>query len=253
MSIERIKTRTPQVLSRIWSYFDYFFSKREGQSPDDREQALLQYVLQNAEKGNPESVLKTIDNYTQQTRLMNIGHEKGSILDATVQKFDPKVALELGTYCGYSAIRIASKMTKPESKLISVEMNTNNCNIARAIIEHAGLSSKIDVVEGKLDAVLEELGEILEEMGARYFDFIFFDHSKQYYLPDFMLLKEKRMLAKGAAIVADSMGFPGAPDFLKYLRDHPEELETEELKSNVENMTWLPTVSTYKAEVNILE
>eukprot|EP01018_Ginkgo_biloba_P022007 Gb_28264 [translate_table: standard] len=246
----------PQVLSRIWSYFVFFCSKRArsiGQSPDDKVRAVLGYVRQNAEKGNPESVLNAIDNYTQQTWLMHIGHEQGSILDATVQKFDPKVALELGTYCGYSAIRIASKMTKPESKLISLEMNPYNCGIARAIIEHAGLSSKIDVVEGTLGDVVEEVGKFLDEMGAPFFDFIFFDHFKQYYFPDFMLLKDRGMVGKGTCIVANSMGFPGAQDFLNYLRSHCEELETEEHKSKVEYINWLPctvsTVSTYKAEL----
>eukprot|EP01018_Ginkgo_biloba_P022013 Gb_28254 [translate_table: standard] len=254
--MKKIKMTTPKVLQRLWSYFIFLCSKRArltGQSPDGRERALLDYVRQNAEKSNPESVLNAIDNYTKHTWLMNIGHEKGSILDAAAQKNDPRVALELGTYCGYSAIRLASKMTKPESKLISLEMNPHNRGIARAIIEHAGLSSKIDVVEGTLGDVVEELGEFLDEMGAPFFDFIFFDHFKQYYLPDFMLLKDRGMLGKGTCIVANSIGFPGAQDFLNYLRSHCEELETEEHTFKVEYMNCWPhtvsTVSTYKAEL----
>eukprot|EP01018_Ginkgo_biloba_P022012 Gb_28255 [translate_table: standard] len=247
----------PKVLSRLWSYFIFLCSKRArltGQSPDGRERALLDYVLHNAEKSNPESVLNAIDNYTKHTWLMNIGHEKGSILDAAAQKFDPRVALELGTYCGYSAIRIASKMTKPESKLISLEMNHITVALQEQLLNmQVSLSSKIDVVEGTLGDVVEELGEFLDEMGAPFFDFIFFDHFKQYYLPDFMLLKDRGMLGKGTCIVANSMGLPGAQDFLNYLRSHCEELETEEHKSKMEYINWLPgtvsTVSTYKAEL----
>ena len=72
---------------------------------------------------------------------MNIGKEKSLDLDGAVQRFDPKVALEIRTYYGYSAIRIAFMMTKPYNKLVSIEMNPKNCSIAKEIIEHAGKSS----------------------------------------------------------------------------------------------------------------
>jgi hypothetical protein len=67
-----------------------------------------------------------------------LGKEKGSLLDAAVQKFDSRVALELGNYCGYCAIRISSKMAKPISKLISIEVNSHNYAFGREMIEHAG-------------------------------------------------------------------------------------------------------------------
>jgi len=77
----------------------FSFDKRAsviGHSHDCRERALLNYVLQNAEKGNAESVLRAIDSFTHHTWLAILGKEKGSLLDATVQKFDSRVALELG-------------------------------------------------------------------------------------------------------------------------------------------------------------
>jgi catechol O-methyltransferase len=236
------------------SYFIFFYNKKArltGNSPDCREHALLNHVLQTAERGNAESVLRAIVNFTSHTWLPILGEEKGSILDAAVQGFNPKVALEIGTYCGYSAIRIASKMTKPGSKLISVEMNSENCAIARAIIEHAGLSSKVTVFKGTLNKVVDELAILLSKTKAPQFDFIFMDHFKNCYLPDFLLLKKKNVLRKGTGIVADSIGFPEAQDYSKYLKEHPEELKTEEYKSDVKFLNWLPcklTVSTYEPE-----
>jgi len=247
-----------EFVSRFMTYLTFSFDRQArltGHSPDCRERALLNYVLQNAEKGNAESVLGAIETYAQHTWLMNIGKEKSSVLDAAVQRFDPKVALELGTYCGYSAIRIASKMTKPDSKLVSIEMSPQNCSVARAIIDHAGLSLKVKVMEGTLADKLEELDEFLEEERHPYFEFIFLDHSKQCYLSDFLLLKERGMLGKGTGIVANSstVGFPGASDFFTYLRSHPEELETEEHKCSVDPLS-LPspvTVSIYKADLPV--
>ncbi|KAH9289024.1 hypothetical protein KI387_033141 [Taxus chinensis] len=243
----------PQILSRLWSYFVFLCSKKArltGQSPDGREIALLQYVLKNAEKGNAEAVLGAIDDYTRRVWLMNIGKEAGSILESAVQRCNPRLALELGTYCGYSAIKIASKMAKPESKLISLEMNPANCNVAKAMKEHAGHATKVEIVEGTLSDSLEELCEILEDEGVPYFDFIFMDHSKQSYLSDFMLLKERGMIGKGTVIVANNVGM----DFFNYLRINLEELETEEHKCSAEYLSLLPstvTVSTYKADLPI--
>lgn len=220
-----------------------------GHSPDCRERALLNYVLQNAEKGNAESVLEAIDSFSQHTWLAILGKEKGSILDAAVQKFDPSVALELGTYCGYSAIRIASKMAKPNSMLVSIEMSSHNYAIATEMIEHAGLSSKVLLLKGTLSELSDGLEEFLNEMAASSFDFIFMDHFKQCFLPDFLLLKEGVMLGKGTSIVADIIGFPDAQNYLNYLKEHPEELETEAYKSEGGFLRWFPctlTVSIYK-------
>lgn len=57
-----------------------------------REELLLQYVKENAKKGDPESVLATIDKFCWDGRwMMHIGNEKGKILDAEILKAKPKV------------------------------------------------------------------------------------------------------------------------------------------------------------------
>ena len=42
--------------------------------------------------------------------MMNVGDEKGEILDAAIGRAAPQRLLELGTYCGYSALRTARAM-----------------------------------------------------------------------------------------------------------------------------------------------
>lgn len=224
-----------------------------GQAGDGREKALLDHVLQKAERGNPQSVLEAIDSYSRRTSwLMNIGDDKGPFLDSALGIYNPRVALEIGTYCGYSAVRIASQMQKPGSMLLAVEMSPLNCQIATQIIDHAGLSSKVRVVEGKFDERLDAVKQFLEEKDAPFFDFVLLDHWKDRYMPDYLLLKEKGMIQKGSGIFADNMGSViGPADFRKYVKIHPEELETEEFKSNTEYMRWIPdsvTVSTYKLD-----
>ena len=130
-----------ELVSNVVSYCTFYFDKQArvtGHSPDCRERALINYVKQNSEKGNAEAVLNAIDNFTSHSWMPILGKEKGTLLDVAVQKFDPRVALELGTYCGYSAIRIASKMTKSDIKLVSIEIDAQKCTTSRAIIDHAG-------------------------------------------------------------------------------------------------------------------
>jgi len=240
-----------ELVSKAVSYCTFYFDKQArltGHSPDCRERALINYVRQNAEKGNAEAVLSAIDSFTDHSWMTILGKEKGSILDDAVQEYAPRVALELGTYCGYSVIRIASKMTKPDSKLVTIEMNSHNFGIAQEMIEHAGLSSKVTVLKGILSELDDKLEDILNEVTASYFDFIFMDHSKHCYLPDFMLLENKGMLGKGTCIVADSVGYSEAQNYLNYLREHPEKLENQLYMSAARCFPCKMTVSAYMVD-----
>ncbi|KAJ7295552.1 hypothetical protein O6H91_Y001300 [Diphasiastrum complanatum] len=241
----------PEGMVRILSYIKATTSPSfylKGQVGDGREKALLEYVLQHADERNPQSVLRVIDKFAQRTWFMNVGDEKGQILDITVKNRKPGAVLELGAYCGYSAIRIASQLKEPESMLISLEMNPHNAVIARKMIEFAGLSSKVQVVEGIVSTRIEELRKILQEMGAQYFDLVFIDHDKRAYLSDMLLLKESGLIGIGTVLVADNMKIPGSPAYLKYLKSHAKELPTVEHKCRLEYLSWLPdkvTVSTW--------
>jgi catechol O-methyltransferase len=81
---------------------------RTGQIGDGREAAAVDYVLKNAKAGDVDDVLATIDRFAyEKSMLVNVGDEKGALLDAAVRRADPMLALELSTYCGYGALRIA--------------------------------------------------------------------------------------------------------------------------------------------------
>ena len=81
--------------------------------------------------------------------LINVGDEKGKILDNAVERTQPRRLLELGTYCGYSALRMARAMPR-EARLYSVEFNTANAVIARRILAHAGVDDRVTVLVGTL-------------------------------------------------------------------------------------------------------
>ena len=67
----------------------------------------------------------------------------GCILDSVVSEVNPATVLELGTYCGYSTVRIAS-LLPPHAKLITLEFNPEFAVIARQVIAWAGLEDKVE-------------------------------------------------------------------------------------------------------------
>ncbi|XP_024522756.1 catechol O-methyltransferase-like [Selaginella moellendorffii] len=204
---------------------------------DGREEKLMNRVLENAER-NPESVIQTMDAFAKSgTWFMSIGDRKGKILDAALQKRKPTLVLELGSYCGYSAVRIASQLAIPGSKLFTVEINPRYADIARQIIDHAGLSSQIHQLPGPLSTHIEALQLALKSSS---FDFVFMDHSKDYYLEDYLLLKNFKLIGDGSVVFADNLGFPGSPQFWNYLhRGEGQELETEYHQTKVEYLDWI--------------
>jgi catechol O-methyltransferase len=68
----------------------------------------LEFVLTNASKNNPKATEDAINQFCRINWMMNVGDEKGAILKLAVQQRNPKTILELGGYCGFSALIMAS-------------------------------------------------------------------------------------------------------------------------------------------------
>src|ERR1700710_1456653 len=83
---------------------------RKGETDDAVKEQLVQHVCENAPRGDVDLAIKLIDEFASTTSfLMNIGDEKGELLDEVVKQSAPKRAVELGAFCGYSGLRIARK------------------------------------------------------------------------------------------------------------------------------------------------
>jgi catechol O-methyltransferase len=118
---------------------------RTGQIGDGREAAAVDYVLEHAKAGDIDHVLATIDKFAyEKSMLINVGDKKGPLLDAAVRRANPALALELGTYCGYGALRIAR--AAPAAKVYSVELAEANAVNARQIWAHAGVADRVTCV-----------------------------------------------------------------------------------------------------------
>ena len=214
---------------------------RTGQIGDGREAATADYVEAHARGGDVDHVLHTMDDFARdQSMLMNVGDEKGAILDAAVRRAAPTQALELGTYCGYSAMRIAR--AAPTARVYSVEFSAANAAVARRIWAHADLDDRITCVVG----TLADGGGTLDALAARGFaagslDFVFIDHDKSAYLTDLESIMERGWLHPGSVVVADNVLIPGAPRYRAYMAEQQGTLwQTVEHRTHVEYQTLLP-------------
>jgi catechol O-methyltransferase len=188
---------------------------------DGREEKLVPYILQNAPKDNPSEILRVIDEYSyNQNLLINIGDEKGQILDGALKAKKPKHILELGTYCGYSSLRMA--IAAPESKIVSIEFSEANAKVARSIHEYAGVNEQIEIIVGTIGDGGKTISELKNNIISRdgLFDLVFIDHDKKCYLPDLKTLMNENILAEDAVAVADNIKFPGAPDYFAYMQEN---------------------------------
>lgn len=193
---------------------------REWQVGDGREERLAGYVLERARRGDPADVVRVIDEFGyEQSILMNVGDEKGEILDAALRRAKPSRVLELGAYCGYSAVRMA--LAAPEARITSVEFSAPNASIARRIWDHAGVSDRVTVVVGSLGDGGATLRRLRDEYGFTEgsLDFVFIDHDKAAYLPDLRLILDQHWLRPGAIVVADNVKFPGAPEYRAFMKE----------------------------------
>jgi catechol O-methyltransferase len=235
-----VKQRLPFLRLSVWRLgFGLPRFIKTGQIGDGREAACAAYVEANARRGDVDDVLRIIDRFaTEESMLVNVGDEKGQLLDAAVRRADPKLALELGTYCGYSSLRIAR--AAPKVKVFSVEFAAANAEVARRIWAHAGVDDRITCVVGTigdggktLDALADEHG-----FGAGAVDLLFIDHDKKAYLSDLQSIIGRNWLHKGSIAVADNVRIPGAPKYREYMREQQGKLwNTVEHKTHLEYQT----------------
>ncbi|OAN26470.1 O-methyltransferase [Mycolicibacterium iranicum] len=215
---------------------------RTGQIGDGREAACAAHVEANARPGDIVDVLAAIDSFAyEQSILVNIGDAKGTLLDAAVRRAGPGLVLELGTYCGYGALRIAS--AAPSARICSVEFSPANADVARRIWAHAGVADRITCIVGTLGDGGRTADTLAREHGFTYgaVDLVFIDHDKRAYLSDLRTILMRNWLHRGSIVVADNVGFPGAPAYRAYMRGSEGSVwNTIEHRARVEYQTLLP-------------
>lgn len=239
----RLKQQMPFLRWSMWRFaWGMPGFLRTGQIGDGREAACAAYVEANARRGDLDHVLAVIDEFAyEKSMLMNVGDEKGALLDAAVRRAHPTLALELGTYCGYGSLRIAR--AAPQARVFSVEFAAANAEVAQRIWAHAGVADRVTCVVGTIG----DGGRTLEALATEHgftpggLDLLFIDHDKSAYLADLRSILDRRWLHPGSIVVADNVRVPGAPKYRAYMREQQgRRFDTVEHKTHVEYQTLMP-------------
>ncbi|MFV0366539.1 MAG: O-methyltransferase [Mangrovibacterium sp.] len=148
-----------------------------------------------------DAVLAELDRETHlrvlQPRMLS-GNMQGQLLTMLMQMIQPRVAVEIGTFTGYSAICLAKGM--PENSVLhTIEINDELESIAGEFIAKAGFSGRIKQHIGDALDIMPSLeGEI---------DFVFMDGNKRHYCAYYDMIFPK--LSKGGYILADNILWDG--------------------------------------------
>lgn len=122
--------------------------------------------------------------------------------------------LEVGTYCGYSALRL-SLASLPSVSITTLEVDPVHAIIARNIIAFAGCTHKVDVLIGHSREMLRRLPDRNKMDRPRLpFDVVFLDSRGSGYDADLAELEQHGLLKPDATLLADNVLKPGAPLFL---------------------------------------
>lgn len=155
-------------------------------------------------------VLQSLEKIAQKEFVPSIGPTKGKIITEIIKKYNPKTVLEIGTLYGYSAILMAN-ILPVGGKVVTIELDKLIAATARKNIADAGLSDKIDIVDG--NAL-----EAIPKLDLKY-DLLFLDAAKDEYLK-YLKLAENKNLKKGSIVVADNVEVSKNEmlDYLEYVR-----------------------------------
>lgn len=160
---------------------------------------LLQYCENHTTE---EDVL--LQKITRETQLkvlkprMLSGQLQGKMLELFTKMIKPKIALEVGTYTGYSAICIARGLSK-SSKLITMDINDELETMVRGFFEESGLADQIDY---RLGNALDLLPNVDGPIDMAFIDADKINNEKYY-----ELILEK--MNTGGIIMADNVLWSG--------------------------------------------
>ena len=177
-----------------------------------KEQSVLDHVLATAPKDDPDAIIAAVDQFCSDGNpMMNLGAEKGRIVDVAINNVRAQKILELGSFFGYSATRMANRIGANGS-LITIEADPERHDVSRRMVEYAGLSNRVQLLYGRAEEVIPELqGE---------FDLVLIDHYGKNYLPDLKLIETHDLLHPGSAVVADNVVAhrPTVDSYLNHVR-----------------------------------
>ncbi len=135
---------------------------------------------------------------------MQIGADQGALLALLIGAIGARMAIEIGTFTGYSALAVAAALPA-DGRLFCCDINEQWTAIARRYWKEAGLAERIEL---RLAPAIRTLADLRSEHGPGAFDFAFIDADKAAY--DAYYEACLGLLRAGGLIALDNMLWSGS-------------------------------------------
>eukprot|EP01023_Acetabularia_acetabulum_P007627 TRINITY_DN13351_c0_g1_i6.p2 TRINITY_DN13351_c0_g1~~TRINITY_DN13351_c0_g1_i6.p2 ORF type:complete len:369 (-),score=56.17 TRINITY_DN13351_c0_g1_i6:245-1351(-) len=162
-------------------------------------------------------IIRRLERWGQKDNMPFLGPKKAVILQDLLKEKQPKLAVEVGTMCGYSAI-IIGQVLNEDSKLISMETDWKWALAAKRFLWQASRGQKDSKIGNKVEVQIGDARNLIPKIDQKI-DFLFLDGVPKEYLE--YLKAAEPMLAPGAVVVADNAGVfqqGGLKTYLQYVR-----------------------------------
>lgn len=136
--------------------------------------------------------------------VMQIGPDQGAVMQLLVRLTGTRLALEIGTFTGYSALMVAEALPA-DGRLVACDISAEWTAIGRRYWAEAGVAQRIDL---RLGPALATLDALLAEGQQGRFDFAFVDADKANY--DGYYERALRLLRPGGLVALDNTLWKGA-------------------------------------------
>jgi predicted O-methyltransferase YrrM len=141
-------------------------------------------------------VMAEMESVAERDSVPIVSWETGRLLAVLCKVLDPRV-LEVGTAIGYSTLHMAEQLDR--GRIVTLELDADRASQARASFEQAGVSDRIELVEG------DALETITQVEGP--FDLLFIDAMKVDYRS--YLEKGEALLSGRGLVVIDNLLMSG--------------------------------------------
>lgn len=161
-------------------------------------------------------VLAAYDEMRKGPRYLNVAADHGRLLRVLTESIGAKLAVEVGTSTGESAVWLGLALKANGGKLLTHEIDKGRAGVARENFKKAGLDDVITVIEGDAHETVTQHKDPI--------DLLFLDADKEGYID--YLQKLLPLVRPGGLIVAHNMNSRQAdPRFVSAITTNPD-LET---------------------------
>ncbi|CAI7636816.1 unnamed protein product [Penicillium glandicola] len=187
---------------------------------------------------NPWALANAIEDFANQVGHMMIFRQpKVDVAreQLLAQQPAPRTIVEFGTFVGKSALAwgailrdIHGDNVPEDVNIYTFDPDPQMVELTRDFVKLAGVEDFVHVLEGPGS---DSLRALHAEGKVTTIDMAFFDHWEKFYLSDLKLLEELKLWRVGSLAIADNTDFPGAPDYLEYVRAGGSDTVKYETKS----------------------